>query len=60
MVASPENPSGLQAIIEQTQKQIYELKKLIAETSDPGEKRRLKRQLARQQRLQLGYLGKLG
>ncbi|MBF7082475.1 hypothetical protein IT084_05715 [Desulfallas sp. Bu1-1] len=60
MDPSPKNPTDLQAVIERTKKQIYNLKKQIAATVDPGEKRRLKRRLAQQQRLQLGYLGKLG
>lgn len=54
------DPVDMKALIKQTKEQIHRLKQQIAETADPVEKRTLKRRLAKYQRQQLGYLGKLG
>ncbi|SFQ98519.1 hypothetical protein SAMN05660706_103116 [Desulfoscipio geothermicus DSM 3669] len=50
----------IKAIIERTKDQIYRLKQQLVESSDPGEKRKLKRRLRQTQIMQLKYLNKLG
>jgi len=57
---SPMIPTDLQAAIERTKAQIYQVKQQIEGATDPQEKQRLKRCLKELQHLQLWHLDQLG